>query len=572
MGIFAEFSRVAATMPGSAAIRSIDLGKEVSFAELRALSLKYASVSRPGLNLIIMRSGPDAMAAFLGCIAAGCLPAMLSHPDGRESPADWRAKIAKICEIVKPAAIFADPDFASMIGSISRCPVITEPGDTLPAINESDNIAFVQFSSGTTGLQKGVMISHEAVIIHNAVYDSIVGLSGGKVFSWLPLYHDMGLIACFLMPLMLGVPVVFMSPFSWVANPKSMMDAIDQNRCTHCWMPNFAFKFMADRVKQGKWDLSCLKQVVNCSEPCYPSAMKAFSDKFAPMGLDPSSITTCYAMAENVFAMAHGIGSGFKAEADLLPSVKAKIAEDGEIWIKSPFAFTCYRVEYALETQPTLFVDGYYPTGDLGFLSGGKIVVNGRKKDLIIVEGKNIHPNDIEQVIGMIDGVHPGRYVALGEHNANRGTEEIVIACEAKAGRPDDLKRKIRERIANEMHLSAKEILILPHGWLRKTSSGKIARSANLEKIKEHRGRVDKGMTILHTVLNDFCSPVICDADTNLLESGILSSVDLFTVVLEMELALGVGLGGAFSMYAEKNSSIRHLVFFAERKIYGEGT
>lgn len=527
MGIFSE---IAAQDPNAIALEFLGEPNEtVSFGSLRERSLKHGALSQPGLNLIIMKSSPNAMAAFLGCIAAGNVPAMLSHPDGREGPTDYKAKIAKICDIVKPSFIFTDE---------------TKIGTEEVVTNESSGVAFVQFSSGTTGLQKPISITHEAIKAHNEAYGPVIGPA--KVFSWLPLYHDMGLIACFLMPLMTGRSIVFMSPFDWLQNPKSMLEAIEKHQCTHCWMPNFAFKFMADRIKDGQWDLSSLRQLINCSEPCYEQSMKAFKERFK---LPDGIITTCYAMAENVFAMAQGY-----PDPELIPSVEAKTV-DGEIWIKSPFSIT---------------PNEFYATGDLGEVNGSKLKINGRKKDLIITEGRNVYPNDIEQLVGEVQGVYPGRYVALGEFNEKRATEDILILCERKDGDQEVIKRFIRAKVAKELHLTVGDLLILPHGWLRKTSSGKIARSANLDKLREHRKRIEIGIDVIKNIMKEVGKDLPIDADLDLIASGTLSSLEMFTVVLELEVALKTGLGGAYSIYGDSISSLRELVFFAEKKIYGE--
>ena len=164
-----------------------------------------------------------------------------------------------------------------------------------------------QHSSGTTGLQKGVALSHQSVLNQVESYSHVLGFtSQDVVVSWLPLYHDMGLIAGFVMPILAGAQLVLMSPFDWVRAPYRLIQSISQYRGTFTWLPNFAYNFCAAKVRDRDLagvDLSCLRAVINCSEPVRWESHQRFSERFAPYGLHPEALATCYAMAENVFAV-----------------------------------------------------------------------------------------------------------------------------------------------------------------------------------------------------------------------------------------------------------------------------
>ena len=245
--------------------------------------------------------GADRQASLLDAIAG-----IDAAHRGWGVAADPRIKIEQ-----QLAAIARDlryDEIASGAGPVPS-PISPRPDETL----------LLQHSSGTTGLQKGVMLSHEAVRRHAESYNRRLELSeSDRIASWLPLYHDMGFIACFVNALWQGVPVVWLSPFEWVANPALLLDAITQHRATLAWLPNFAFAFLASRVKPepGRYDLSSLRGLINCSEPVTADAMQAFCDRFVPDGFRPEALQTCYAMAETVFAVS-------TSDARLPPAIAA---------------------------------------------------------------------------------------------------------------------------------------------------------------------------------------------------------------------------------------------------------
>ena len=172
----------------------------------------------------------------------------------------------------------------------------------------SADIAFIQHSAGTTGLQKGVALTHQAVLTQlRYLADALhIDSETDRIYSWLPLYHDMGLIACFMLPLVCHLPVVMQSPLDWVIHPETMLQAITQHKCTLAWMPNFGFQFLPRRTRPEHLagiDLSSLRALINCSEPVREKSMKEFASAFGKLGLKPNALHSSYAMAENVFAV-----------------------------------------------------------------------------------------------------------------------------------------------------------------------------------------------------------------------------------------------------------------------------
>jgi acyl-CoA synthetase (AMP-forming)/AMP-acid ligase II len=389
-----------------------------------------------------------------------------------------------------------------------------------------ESTMLLQHSSGTTGLHKGVMLSHDAVWRHALSYNRDLQMNGqDRIATWLPLYHDMGFIACFVTPLLLGVEVVWLSPFEWVANPALLLEAIHVHRATLAWLPNFAFPFLAQRTKQppGSYDLSCLRALVNCSEPVSHEAMQAFAERFAADNFSPRALQACYAMAENVFAVttssdacpprrrwldraawhnehrslvvdagapgaiAHVSNGRTVADCELktvgddgreLPPGQA-----GQILIRSPFLFSGYFRRDDLNRE--LFDSaGFYNTGDLGYVDeDGHVYVTGRMKDLVIVGGKNVYPQDAEQVANEVAGVHPGRVVAFGVPMRQLGTEGLVILVESDE--PEDawpgVGELIRAAVPTRLDIDVADARVVPRGELRKSTSGKLARGGNRE-------------------------------------------------------------------------------------------
>ncbi|MCC7206180.1 MAG: AMP-binding protein, partial [Anaerolineae bacterium] len=385
--------------------------------------------------------------------------------------------------------------------------------------------------SGTTGLQKGVALSHAAVLNQVASYSRAIRLSEEDcIVSWLPLYHDMGLIAGFILPLVQGVPLALMSPFHWVRDPKVLLWAITEHRGTLCWLPNFAYNFMAQRVRdnaiQGV-DLSTMRAFINCSEPMRVESHRMFLERYAPYGLRESALATCYAMAENTFAVTQGgiespaavdviaraalagehramphNGDGLAIEmlscGKPIPNCDVRIVDEsrrdlperhvGEVAVRSDSMLAGYYRRDDLTAQ--VLFDGWYLTGDFGYLAGGELYITGRKKDLIIVGGKNIYPQDLEAIAGDVPGVIPGRTVAFGVEDERLGTESVVMVVESETEGDDarwEIAKEVRRRIAQETEVALSDVLVAEPKWLHKTSSGKIARGANHDKYLAQR-------------------------------------------------------------------------------------
>ncbi len=507
-----------------------------------ALRLEQAGIQPGEVVILILPHSADLISAFFGAILAGAIPSIMPFLTEKLSPDQYRSSLSALFEITHPAATITYPEFLEevlrargeqrlpreiIVAENIPTPLDNDP-QRLPGMQANpDDIVLLQHSSGTTGLQKGVALSHRSVFNQLNSYGRAICITSEDVIvSWLPLYHDMGLIAGFLMPILMRVPLVLMSPFDWVRAPARLMRAISTYRGTLCWLPNFAYNFCAQKIRDRDLegvDLSSWRAVINCSEPMHWSSHQMFLERFSPYGLRPQALATSYAMAENVFAVTQGgITSPVVVEnidqraffdhqyAELskdanhsikmvsagqpITNTSLKVVDSngrllpdrqiGEIAIRSDSLLTGYYNRPDLTEKA--FLDGWYQTGDLGYLANGELFVTGRKKDLIIVGGKNIYPQDLERLASDVEGVHPGRVVAFGVFNEAAGTEEVVIVAEVDDLQPDIrqvIADKLRQHITRSSDIALRYAHIVERGWLLKTSSGKIARAANRDKF-----------------------------------------------------------------------------------------
>lgn len=521
-------------------------------ARREAVRLRTRGV-RPGDRVVIvMAQGIAAMASFAGAMMLGAVPAFLAYPNDKVEASKYRSGLAGVTANLKAKVVVIDEEFPpDMLDYVSlrdgstllrtgAGEVTTDDADGGEGIfveeNAGDGIAFIQHSAGTTGLQKGVALSHGIVLrqLEHLAQALRLDPEADRIYSWLPLYHDMGLIACFMLPMVYHVPLVMQSPLDWVMYPETMLQVISEHRCTLGWLPNFAFQYVPRRTRperRRQYDLSSLRALINCSEPVRAGSMQEFRDAFADIGLKEGVLQSSYAMAENVFAVtqsnvggvsdaprlwvdgqqfrsSHGIvpvvegaagAISFSSSGRLLPNHQLRIAADsgavlgegsvGEILVRSDCLFDGYYNRPDLTAQA--IVDGWYHTGDLGFRMGEELYVIGRKKDLIIVGGENIYPQDIEELAGSHPAIHDGRVVARGLYNPELGTEEIVMVAEVESepllADREKIEQEIRSRIAAGMGVTVGTIFLKRPKWIVKSTAGKPSRSATFEKLqKEH--------------------------------------------------------------------------------------
>lgn len=509
--------------------------------------LARVGAGRGDLVVIVQNDLLLLTATFFGAGLLGAIPSILPFATEKLHPDRYKAAMSALIEVSSPAVLVTETALAQQVQALlppeaegvalPRFLVLdpvqvmegglpSRPEDVAP---DPGDIALLQHSSGTTGLQKGVALSHRAIFEQLDAYSRSLDFTPDDVVvSWLPLYHDMGLIAGFLMPLLMGARLVIMTPLDWVRAPQMMLQAISDYGGTLCWLPNFAYNFCAQKIRDEDLsgiNLESVRAFINCSEPIYDESHSLFAGRFAPFNVDPGRLATCYAMAETVFAVSQS-ELGAPARVDVVDrealrsqQVAQPVASDspvarrlvssgrpiegmeisvldenrrplpdrhlGELAVRSSYMLTAYyRRPDATEAA---FHGDWYLTGDIGYVADGEVYVLGRKKDLIIIGGRNIYPRDIEMLVSGVDGVHPGRVVAFGVPNPERGTEDLAVIAEIDVpdGEKGQIAADIRRTISKGTDVAVRYIELVPRGWLVKTSSGKVARSANREKFIE---------------------------------------------------------------------------------------
>jgi len=494
--------------------------------------LVASGVKPGGIVLIFLPQGSVALAYFIGAMMAGFVPSFMPLPSSKQDPTRYWSAHGKLFDRISPAALIASELHLAEMEANGLASDTTkfvaanafanfEPLDPIAA--ESEDTAFLQHSSGTTGLKKGVMLSHGAVLRQIEAYrERLDATPDDIVVSWLPVYHDMGLIACFAMPMVLGQTIVLLDPFHWVIRPGTLFQAIYKHRGTLCWLPNFAFDHLANLVRpHASMGLGTMRAFINCSEPCQSTSISKFLERFASLGVKPSMMGTCYAMAETVFAISQtkldregehfiavdrealqeraeiispqpgqptttlvsngtplsGISvSVHDADGQVLPEGRV-----GELYVASDFLFSGY---YKL---PDLTAErlrgGIYRTSDRGVLVDGEVYVLGRLDDLLILNGRNFHAAEIESLVGVVDGVKPGRNAAFAVFKVDSGSNELIVACEREDPSKDDaIRANVRKIIFDALGLHPSDVHLVPPGWISKTSSGKLSRHVNAEK------------------------------------------------------------------------------------------
>lgn len=493
---------------------------------------------RPGdLVVIAHTQNLESIHAFWGALLMGAVPSMFPTLTEKLDPEVYMRGMAELARLSDVAAVLTTDEFAPTLRPNMPCPVygssdlesLPAPDQPSPFSPRPSDIAFLQHSSGTTGLQKGVALSHTAVLNQLAAYNRAISLCENDVIvSWLPLYHDMGLIAGFLLPLTLGVPLVLMSPFDWVSHPALLLRAIHDHGGTLCWLPNFAYNHCARRIRRRDsqdWSLASMRLFINCSEPVRHDSHQLFLERFAENGARPEMLAVSYAMAENTFAVTqtspgvparldvvdaaeldlNGYAKNISADDPLarvlvscgptIPGTEARIIDDdgrpladrrvGQIAIRSDCLMTGYYKRPDLQPFDS---DGWFLTGDMGYMAGGEVTVIGRRKDLIINAGKNVYPADIEAIVYEVPGVKAGRAVAFGVADEREGTELVAVVAEV-ATRDEEERREIgraiRREVARRAMVTVSYVHLVEPKWLLKTSSGKIARNANRDKWRQ---------------------------------------------------------------------------------------
>jgi fatty-acyl-CoA synthase len=532
--------------------RRRDLSGREFWGHVTRLSDWIEARTQPGaFVLVIGHTAPEMMATFLAIAATGRLGAYFPPHSPIQDERHYYEQQRHSLAAINPAAILAmEPRVAETVRRID--PALGERVLEVPAGEpdephalagfrarlDSDAPLFVQHSSGTTGIKKAVAISGRMLTGQFRAYWPMIRAEAEaerlSIATWLPLYHDMGLIAAFLLPVLGGDTVSTLDPFEWIADPGAYFRMIEADGCDVTWMPNFAFRHFV-RLKRTLKParLETVRLWVDCSEPCRWPDARGFEAAFAEWGVRPRSVVGCYAMAETVFAVSQCAPAerralsvppavqpgtpiaetgaavltdeapgapppehkGVLSSGRVLPGLDVATYHEGrrlpegtygEIGIAGDFLFPGYRGRDRAESN--IGEDGVFRTGDLGVVLDGHVYVFGRLKEIIIVNGKNIFAGDVESALGTVAGVRKGRVVVFGLDSEMTGSEELIVVAEhdAAASVPEaEVRAAVSRQVSEAFLVKPRDVRIVGDRWLVKSTSGKISRDENRRRYLE---------------------------------------------------------------------------------------
>jgi acyl-CoA synthetase (AMP-forming)/AMP-acid ligase II len=539
----------------------------LSYAELdekaRAIAAVLQQSGEPGQRVLLLHQpGEDFVAAFYGCLYAGAI-AVTTYPAHRGR---LKQSLPKVCDLLRDAecsTILTSSDIAPIFTAAwkevigGESPLVLASDAILPVEADNwrhpesgrDTVAFLQYTSGSTSRPRGVAVTH-GNLLHNseAIARGFESNSNSMGISWLPPYHDMGLIGGVVKPPYVGFPVVILSPYTFLQQPFRWLQTITKVRATVTGGPNFAYDLCVRKVtpeQRARLDLSSWKVAFNGAEPIHPETMERFCAMFAPCGFNSKAFYPCYGLAESTLYVTGGkalagpkvawvdrseleagkavpvaaeqedskavVGCGQAAAGHRVVIVDPKSRQAcpdgrvGEIWTCGPSVAAGYwnRPEESNKMFCGRLADRgegpFLRTGDLGYLMKGELFVTGRIKDLIIINGRNLYPQDVEVTVqSSHPGLQPFGGVAFSvEHD---GQERLVIAQEVQREflRADsaEMIAAIRHAIVRDYDVQAYAIALLKPGQVPRTSSGKVRRSLcrtslmsrTLETVSLHPG------------------------------------------------------------------------------------
>ena len=502
-------------------LRSADEGERViTYGELWARARAVAAGLRerklgPGETVALMLRTEEAFfAAFFGTLLAGAVPVPIYPPfraDRIEEYARRQVKILRnagarllvtFAEAGRVAALLR-PRVAPL-AEVTTVDRLAAPAPERPPLRlAAGDPALIQYTSGSTGDPKGVLLTHANILANiRAIGEAIAIRPDDVAVSWLPLYHDMGLIGAWLGALYFGVPVVILSPLDFLARPARWLRALHAHRATLSPAPNFAFDLCGRKVADAELegvDLSAWRLAFNGSEPVSAETLARFARRFAAYGFRPAALTPVYGLAEASVALTVSPpGRGPRLDGRVvscgrpLPGHEVRIVDaegrpvaervEGRIEFRGPSVTAGYWRNPAA-TRAT-FRDGWCDSGDLGYKAEGELYVTGRVKDLIIKAGRNLHPQEIEEVAGEVPGIRKGCVAAFGVADPAIGTERLVVVAESRETAPaarERLRARVVEQVLAAVGVPPDTVVVCAPRAILKTPSGKVRRAATRE-------------------------------------------------------------------------------------------
>jgi acyl-CoA synthetase (AMP-forming)/AMP-acid ligase II len=524
----------------------------LTYAEADARTRAVAAAVRaagggPGSRvLLVLPPGLDYVVAVLGCLYARTVAVPVYPPD----PFRLDRSLGRVVAVARDAEPVVALTIAPLLGYVEELgkqapelaalrwvavDIAPEPDDhAVSDVAEvaADDLAVLQYTSGSTAQPRGVMLSHRN-LLHNSdlIRRTFQVTPESHGLIWLPPYHDMGLIGGLVQPLYVGCPVTLMSPLHFLEQPLRWLRAISRYRTTASGGPNFAFDLCARRATDDDvagLDLTCWEVAFNGAEPIRPAALARFAERFGPAGFDPSAYLPCYGLAEATLIVSGGrnltvvdvdgaalgadkvrtatdapatrlVACGTGGADQQIAIVHAATAEPsaadevGEIWVAGPSVARGYwrnpeQTEQVFGARTATGAGPFLRTGDLGFLLDGQLVITGRRKDLIIVRGRNHYPQEIEETAERADpALRPGCTAAFAVEPDGGGDAELVVVLEIRRKHEDvdvaAIAARVRALVAEEHGLQVRSVVLLHSGGMPKTSSGKVQRWLCRERL-----------------------------------------------------------------------------------------
>ncbi|MEB3197564.1 MAG: fatty acyl-AMP ligase [Candidatus Sericytochromatia bacterium] len=498
-------------------------------------ALAQLGVKRGDRVMIGLPTGVAFLNAFFGTLLLGAIAVPFYPPARLNGLEAYESALAAQVTSVKPRLLVTFARARQVIESATyaagaRVPVVVPEnlnGHAAPAALtlDPDAVALIQFTSGSTRQPKGVVLTHRQLLNNIASIVAAVGLRvEDRACSWLPLYHDMGLIGMLLTVLFRGTPLVLMSPQSFLLDPKRWLWAIDRFRCTISTAPNFAYHLCAQRLQDQELqglDLTSWRLAYSGAETVQAETMHAFATRFSPYGLAPSAITPIYGLAEMAVAVTFcpperglrldrlsadrleseqvagppeegrtatvaSVGFPIPGHAVRIQDATGGVLPEravGEVWVSGPSLMQGYWESPDRTLSPAK--DGWLDTGDRGYLADGELFITGRSKDLIIKAGRNYAPSDLEFQVGKVPGVRAGNVAAFSLPDPASGTEKVVVLAESRqpAEEYPQLAAAVAAQLRETLALHPDHVAILTPGQIPKTSSGKVRRQLARERF-----------------------------------------------------------------------------------------
>lgn len=489
---------------GPARAQRVLSGEEaVQLARRWRRALREAGVRRGDRVVLLLPNDERFVGAFFGAMLAGAAPVPLAWP-ATTLDAGRVASLRPLVGAADPAVVVTDPALASHFPRRAVTEAATAPGghDTLP---DPVDTAWIQYTSGSLGQPRGAVISHRAAAACTVAMGqaTLVGPADVAV-SWLPLFHDMGLVGGLLCPVVFGFPVHLLSPGEFLLHPRRWLERGASAGITVAAAPDFAWRLCARRVPHLDGNLASWRVAIDGAEPVHRSTLEAFSQRFSTNGFSATAFRPSYGLAENTLAACiydpSRPADDLRVAGRTVPSVGAPIGGN-ELRVVGPSGDCPEGVEGEVCLRSASLMDGYFRdeeqsaaalaggwlrTGDLGVVQGGQLHVTGRQKELVIQNGTKFHPYDIERVAAdAIDATLAG---AAAFVEGGPDGDVLVLAAEVPASRAEGAGRQVVGAVLEALGVRVDRVVLLPPGTLPRTSSGKVRRVEARKIAEAHRG------------------------------------------------------------------------------------